>query len=120
MTNWSKLYLALWGLWCALAVGLAIAGPWTLGPVHRDLWWVLIGGFAVLEAVGGIARVDRKPMLTEVFGRYVPGFVLFPVLAIAMWRLSHWVPMWLVVGFGAWQMWHFIATYHAFQKLGGK
>lgn len=120
MTPWSKLYVALWGLWCVLAAVVAVAGPPTLGPVHRDLWWILVGAFIVLETVGGLARIDRKPMLTEVFGRYVPGFVLFPVLALAAWRLSHWVPGYILYPGTAWQLWHFVATYHAFQKLGGK
>jgi hypothetical protein len=115
---WSKVYLALWAMWCLLATGLAVAGPWSLGPVHRDLWWVLIGGFAALEGVGAIRRVDGKPMLTEVFGHYVPGAVLFPVLAIGMWRLSHWVPGWALWPGSAWQVWHFIATYHTYQKMG--
>jgi hypothetical protein len=59
-------------------------------------------------------------MLTEVFGRYVPGWLLFPVLALGMWRLSQWVPPYFVWPGSAWQIWHFIVTYHAYQKLGGR
>ena len=113
---WAYSYLALWAAWAAFATYVGVVG----GPDTRVLWWYLAGSFAVLEAIGAIARSDRKPMLTEVFGRYVPGFVLVPVLALAVWRLSHWVPGWILFPGAAWQIWHFIATYHTFQKLGGE
>jgi hypothetical protein len=112
---WSLAYLALWIAWAVFAVVVAVIGR----PENRDLWWALAGTFAVLEAIGGLARADRRPMLTEVFGRYVPGFVLFPVLALAMWRLSHWVPGWILWPAAAWQIQHFVWTYHSWQKMGG-
>ena len=113
---WSKAYLGLWVLWMLAAVGFALLGE----KPQREWWWALAAAFAILEAVGGIARSDDKPMLTEVFGRYIPGFVLFPVLALAMWKLSRWVPMPIVITAGAWQLQHFTWTYHSWQKMGGR
>lgn len=113
---WSRWYLGAWALWAAFAVVCAFIG----GPDTRPIWYALIGSFALLEGVGAVARSDRMPMLTEVFGRYVPGFVTFSVLALAMWRVSRFVPGWVLYPAAAWQTWHFVATYHGWQKLGGK
>jgi len=111
---WHGFYLALWALWAGFAVALAYNG----GRGHRWWWWILIGVFFALEGIGAIAKRDGLPMLTEVFGRYVPGAVLFPVLALACWRLMWWVPGYIVIPFGAWQIWHFISTYHSYSRLG--
>lgn len=113
---WKRAYLGLWAAWAVVAVYFALLGD----AQQRDNWWWLALSFGILEAAGAIARTDRMPMLTEVFGRYVPGWLLFMVLALAMWRLSHWVPGWILWPGSAWQLWHFTATYHAFQKLGGR
>jgi hypothetical protein len=115
LPTWGWWYLGLWGLWAVGATAFGIAGDRS----QRDWWWLLAGTFGVLEAVGALAHSDRAPMLTEVFGRYVPGWLLFSVLAIAMWRLSHWVPGPILWAGSACQLFHFIQTYHSYQKLGG-
>lgn len=115
--TWKFSYLALWGVWASFATVMGIMG----GRALRPYWIALMASFFILEGIGAIKRIDGKPMLTEVIGRYVPGWITFPVLAIATWRLYKiGVPDFVVVGWAAWQNWHFIATYHAFQKLGGK
>lgn len=113
-TKWHKLYLVVWGLWALFATTMAVIG----GHGLRGWWWVLGASFFLFEGIGAVSRVDGAPMLTEVFGRYVPGWLLFPVLSVAVWRLAHWVPGWIVFPFAAWQVWHFITTYHTFQKMG--
>jgi hypothetical protein len=113
---WSRGYLAAWALWAAAAT---YAGVWGT-PGLRPLWWGLMAAFGLLEAVGAIARSDRAPMLTEVFGRYVPPWLLYAVLALAMWRLSNWVPGWILWPGCGWQLIHFVSTYHAYGRLGGE
>lgn len=111
---WSRMYLFLWVTWMTLAAYLAVVG----GQANRKWWWGMVAGGLLLEGIGFLRRGDRMPMLTEVFGRYVPPWALFPVLALALWRLSQWVPDPLIYAGGAWQNIHFIQTYHTYQKLG--
>jgi hypothetical protein len=112
--GWRWPYLVLWALWIVFAISMGIMG----GKTHRWWWWVLVGAFLILEGIGMLKRTDDLPMLTEVFGRYIPAFVLFPVLALASWRMSMWVPGWVLWPGTAWQLQHFIFTYHAWGKMG--
>jgi hypothetical protein len=111
-TAWSRIYLGFWVLWMAVATGYAVLGV----QAQRDHWYYILGSFLLLEAIGGLAYQDRLPMLTQVFGRYVPPEVLFPVLALGCWKLSNWVYPWIVWPGCAWQMVHFLKHYHSYQK----
>lgn len=110
--RWGKAYLALWALWAGFVVYAGIFGT----PGLRPIWWWLVGSFLALEAWGAASKIDGMPMLTHVFGRYVPAEVLFPVLALGMWRLSNWVPGWVLFPLAAWQLIHFVQEYHRYQK----
>jgi hypothetical protein len=109
---WSGVYLGLWILWLAAAAWFGFMGD----VQQREYWWWIAGGFGVLELIGGLAYRDKLPMLTQVFGRYVPAEILFIVLAIGCWRLSRWVPGWIVWPGCAWQVVHFLKHYHSYQK----
>jgi hypothetical protein len=110
---WSNVYLGLWIVWMLVATGYGILGT----AAQRDHWYYILGSFLVLEAIGAIAYQDKLPMLTQVFGRYIPLEVLFPVLALGSWRLSQWVFDWIVWIGCAWQVAHFLRHYHSYSKF---
>lgn len=99
----AKVYWVAWMVVAAAAVGLDV----------KALLLPVVAAFFAAELPAVHDQLDRWPALTEIIGHYIPGWVSFPMLGLACWRLWDWIPEAAVVTLASWLLWHFNKTYES-------